>query len=347
MHLVAGDYQGSGVIIDKDKGLILTNAHVAAPSSTGLGIYTVTFADEQPENPDEIQVDVSTGRDQSAEPRFQAEVLAVDGYLDVAVIQIKHRLSGAKIDDNDLKGLTEVPLGSSDAVRTVDAIDFWGYPAASESPAPSFTAGVVSGPVPDPRLDNDRAVLNTDVKISPGNSGGPAVNADGHVVGVATWQTFDEEGSEAFSRIRPIDLAKPVIDAAKSGKTYTSPYTKAGPANADAELVLRPADPGSMNSIAEGCADGTFSVPAALQFQISGFPGGEHTDVAAAVYQEQGDGELVKIASARTAYETKIPKKGCITVTFGDKALPSGDAVVKLGVGGDLKIAYRAKITFP
>ncbi|WP_107764282.1 FHA domain-containing protein [Nocardioides terrigena] len=336
VFLVADGRTGSGVVFDRERGLILTNAHVAAPSAVGLGIFLTEFADEQPPNPKRIRVDVSDGLDKSAEPRFYATVVAVDGYLDVAVLQIDRKLSGAPAEAEDLADLTEVSLGSSADVRTSDPISFFGYPDVAESVAPTFTSGVVAGPVQDDRLDEFRAVINTTAAISPGNSGGPAVDESGTVVGVATWETFDR-GGEAFSRIRPIDLARPVIDAAVAGEAYTSPWTVPGPPSAkDTKLFY--STPATTGAVTEGCRSARSGAsPTAISVDYTGFPGGEHTDVAAAFYSQDGAGGWEMVAESETVYPTKLPRDGCMTLTF-DTDLPPGSYLFKLGVGGDLRI---------
>lgn len=340
VQLITDDSGGSGVVIDKAKGLILTNAHVAAPSAPGLGAFLGEFSDEQLPNPQQIRVDVSDGLDESAEPRFFAELVAADGYLDVAVIQIRSKLSGAPAEADDLAQLTEVPLGDSDDLGTSDQISFYGYPDASESSAPTYTTGVVSGPVQDERLDEFRAVINTTADISPGNSGGPAVDDSGHVIGVATWRTFDDRGETAFSRIRPINLAKPVIDAAVAGDAYRSPWAERGPRTAKVPFWDYGAagDPGS---VAEGCQrSGPGADPTALIVDYEGFPRGKHTDVMAALYQPDGDG-WSPVAYSSTSYPTKLPPKGCLTLTFTSD-VPRGTYRLKIGVGGDLRVVVDA-----
>ena len=61
--------------------------------------------------------------------------------------------------------------------------------------APSVTYGRISGF----KLDvNERWVIQTDASISWGNSGGPAFNRDGEVIGLATFITTSLEGDEAI-----------------------------------------------------------------------------------------------------------------------------------------------------
>ena len=190
VRLVLPEWRGSGTIIDAHKGLILTNAHVAAPSATGMAVARSRFADELEANPTKIEVLVTEGRDQSAEPRFYGHVVAVDGYLDVAVVQIDTTLTGARVTQSDLDQLAEVPIGDSDSAHSGDSVLAIGYPGASESTAPTLTSGIVSGVVDDPRLATNRAQINIDATIAPGSSGGLAADSRrthrrGHDVGPA------------------------------------------------------------------------------------------------------------------------------------------------------------------
>jgi pSer/pThr/pTyr-binding forkhead associated (FHA) protein len=340
VQLITEDGGGSGVVIDRDQGLILTNAHVAAPSAPGLGAFLGEFSDEQDPNPDRIRVDVSDGLDESAEPRFWAELVAVDGYLDVAVVRIRSKLSGAPAEEDDLAELTEVPLGDSDELGTSEEVAFYGYPEASDSAAPTYTTGVVSGPVQDERLDEFRAVINTTADISAGNSGGPAVDETGHVIGVATWRTFDDRGETAFSRIRPINLAKPLIDAAVAGDAYRSPWVTRGPRSAKVPFWDYGV-PGSTGEVEAGCetADPGAS-PTTLVVDYKGFPRGEHTDVMAALYAPSGT-DWTPVAYSFSPYPTKLPPKGCMTLTFSTD-VPPGTYRLKVGVGGDLRVVVDA-----
>lgn len=330
-----GGWRGSGVIIDAEKGLILTNAHVAAPSALGLAVYMTEFADEQAENPSRLRIDVSGGLDESAEARFYAKVVAVDGYLDVAVLQIETKLSGAPTDEDDLAGLTSVPLGDSDELSTSDDVSFYGYPGAAGSTAPTFTNGVVAGSVQDDRLDEFRAEINTTAAISGGNSGGPAVDESGKLVGLATW----EGPEEAFSIIRPINLARPVIDAAVNGERYTSPWSERGPREARMPL-WNYAEPGPDGRVTSGCTDtAAGGDPTTIRMEYNGFSRGPHTDVAAALYVPVGE-DLRRVATSITTYPTKLPVRGCLTFTF-DIDVPPGTYHLKIGVGGDLRLVVN------
>ena len=110
VRLVAADRAGSGTIIDATRGLILTNAHVVAPDALGTGVRDVTFAGDLDVGPREVDVLVAPELEKAAEPRFVAEIVAVDGYLDLAVLQITKTVGGQLIEpgSDDLDGLVDV-----------------------------------------------------------------------------------------------------------------------------------------------------------------------------------------------------------------------------------------------
>lgn len=121
---------------------------------------------------------------------------------DVAVI---------KIPANDLP---TVSLGDSEAVRVQDVVMVIGYPAtasatlgsnsylSSESDlVPSATDGHISALK---TTSNGTPVLQTDVAITHGNSGGPAFNQNGQVIGIAT---FGSQEAAGFNFLVPINTA--------------------------------------------------------------------------------------------------------------------------------------------
>ena len=130
---------------------------------------------------------------------------------DIAVLQIARR------------NVPVLPLGDSDTVRIGEAIWAVGYPAVASS-----TDEVIGGwlsrdsdleatvnPGQITALKSDRTnkpVLQTNVAIYKGNSGGPAVNQNGDVIGISTWGHTD---AEAIKFLVPINLAKEMLAAAK------------------------------------------------------------------------------------------------------------------------------------
>lgn len=145
--ILTEDGQGSGVIWGED-GTIVTNQHVVG----NAGEVTVAFAD---------------GR------REDAEVIASDEVVDLAVIQAER---------DDLPA-ADFEIGLPDIGELAVAI---GTPLGFEN---TVTAGVISGlqrSIPGSASQTQALVdlIQTDAAISPGNSGGALVNAEGKVIGI-------------------------------------------------------------------------------------------------------------------------------------------------------------------
>jgi putative serine protease PepD len=226
---------GSGTILNKS-GLILTNAHVAAPTTQG-----------EAADPDALAVALVQSEDKAPVFSYFAEVRAADGFLDMAVIQIVSTVDSTSIDANSLN-LPYVPLGDSDAVHVGDNVNIFGFPSIGGETI-TYTAGNVSGFTAEEQI-GDRAWIKTDATISGGNSGGLASNDNAQIIGIPTiaasgadrditdcrvvqdtngdGQLTDQDTcipiGGFINGIRPINLAAPLIKAAQGGQSYVSPY---------------------------------------------------------------------------------------------------------------------------
>ena len=145
------DGLGTGVVVVED-GTILTNLHVVA----GVNRLQVVFADGT-ESP--------------------ADLVSVRPDQDLAVIR-------AHVLPDDLIPAT---LRSTQDLRMGDRVVAVGFPFAI---GPSLTSGIVSGLAREYRNPEGERVLSNliqfDAAANPGNSGGPLVTEDGHVVGIVT-----------------------------------------------------------------------------------------------------------------------------------------------------------------
>lgn len=112
----------------------------------------------------------------------------------------------------DQEPLQTVPLGSATDIGTGDDIFVIGYPnyqiqdffeEQSGTLEPTLTSGVVSA---RRRLNSGVNTIQTDAAINNGNSGGPMYNADGEVVGIATFGPADE-GIQEIQFGLPVDIA--------------------------------------------------------------------------------------------------------------------------------------------
>ena len=139
---------GSGVIIDSEKGFILTNNHVVA-------------------DVDEIRIKLIDKRE------FEATVVGTDPKSDVAVLQI------------DAKDLIDIKLGDSDKMRVGEWVMAVGSPF-SENLIHTVTTGIVSALGRSNILNSQsyEDFIQTDAAINPGNSGGALLNMNGELIGI-------------------------------------------------------------------------------------------------------------------------------------------------------------------
>ncbi len=179
--------QGSGVVIDAGRGLVLTNAHVV----DAVDAVAVTLAD---------------GRE------LDGSVVGSDPVTDLAVVKIRAP-----------RDLQAAPLGDSEALEVGDWAIALGSPYGLER---TVTLGIVSSlhrdinslGFADKRLD----LIQTDAAINPGNSGGPLINAAGQVIGINTLVRSGPGAGLGFAI--PINLARRVATQLAEGGQVVHPY---------------------------------------------------------------------------------------------------------------------------
>jgi len=109
-----------------------------------------------------------------------------------------------------------VPLGDDSLLNTGDRLFAVGYPAPatfnsalSEDSVtePTLTAGIVSA---RKIMTGGWSVIQTDAAITHGNSGGPVLDADGRVIGIATFGPVDDNGNEVagFNFVVPTSVVR-------------------------------------------------------------------------------------------------------------------------------------------
>ncbi|MBD3920382.1 trypsin-like peptidase domain-containing protein [Paenibacillus sp. PR3] len=118
-----------------------------------------------------------------------------------------------KIDEDNLP---TVPLGDDSALRTGDQIYVIGYPgAATFNPMlaeesiveSSLTSGLISA---RKTMPGGWDILQVDAAMTHGNSGGPVFNAQGEVIGVATFGSIDSNNGaevQGMNFVIPINIA--------------------------------------------------------------------------------------------------------------------------------------------
>ena len=175
---------GSGVIISED-GLVLTNAHVIAGSTT-------------------MRVTLHDGQEQDA------TLVGSFPDDDIALIRLAQP-----------EGLVPAVLGSSADIVVGDPVVAIGNALNLGGP-PSVTEGIVSAKDRNIQTSEGtlRNLIQTDAAINPGNSGGPLLNAQGQVVGINT-AIIDDAQNIGFAI--SIDLLKPLIEDLKEGRGDITP----------------------------------------------------------------------------------------------------------------------------
>lgn len=350
-------YSGSGTIISPT-GLILTNAHVASPASQG----------NTSEEPDALAVGLIDAEDKPPVFLYFAKVKAVDGYLDLAVIQVTTTLDGADVTPASLN-LPSVQLGNSDNLHVGDHISIYGFPGIGGETI-TFTSGSVSGFTSEQSL-GDRAWIKTDATIAGGNSGGLAANDAGYIVGVPTSASAGTGGNVTDCRViqdtngdgvidsrdtcipiggfinglRPVNLALPLIRAAQSGQEYASPYGGPGPSGA--------AGSGNETFGKISWYTGTGGADCKLKDPVSSFP--SNTDSVAAAFDFSGMTDGEPAAEKWTVdgqelysnqYDWNLGNQGhTFTCLYnGQDPMPNGNYHLELYAGQNLSLLAQADV---
>jgi Do/DeqQ family serine protease len=164
---------GSGVIVDAQQGLVVTNNHVV-------------------EHADEIAVTLADGR------RFQATRVGADADTDVAVIKIPAR------------SLAALPLGDSDRLEVGDFVVAIGNPFGLGQ---TVTSGIVSAlRRTGLGIKGYEDFIQTDAPINPGNSGGALVNLRGELIGINTAIIGPSGGNVGIGFAIPANMVRDVMD---------------------------------------------------------------------------------------------------------------------------------------
>ncbi|MCV3301191.1 serine endoprotease DegP [Pantoea ananatis] len=161
---------GSGVIINAEKGYVVTNNHVVNDAT-------------------KIQVKLSDGRS------YDAKVIGKDPSSDIALIQ----LEGAK-------NLTAIKMADSDNLRVGDYTVAIGNPYGLGE---TVTSGIVSALGRSGlNVENYENFIQTDAAINRGNSGGALVNLNGELIGINTAILAPDGGNIGIGFAIPSNMVK-------------------------------------------------------------------------------------------------------------------------------------------
>jgi Do/DeqQ family serine protease len=163
---------GSGVIIDAEKGYIVTNNHVINGA-------------------DDIQIGLSDGRE------VKAKLIGTDPESDIALLQI------------EAKNLTGIKQTDSEDIRVGDFAVAIGNPFGLGQ---TVTSGIVSAlgrsGLGIEQLEN---FIQTDAAINSGNSGGALVNLNGELMGINTAIVAPSGGNVGIGFAIPANMVNNLV----------------------------------------------------------------------------------------------------------------------------------------
>ncbi len=168
---------GSGVIVDSQKGYIITNAHVIQYAKT----ITVTLNDGS---------------------RVDAKLLGADEDSDLAILQIK------------AKNLPYLPIGDSSKLHVGDFVAAVGNPFGLNSfgNSQTVTLGIISAlQRSELNIEGIENFIQTDAAINPGNSGGALLNMHGELIGISTAILAPYAGNVGIGFAIPVNMAMDVM----------------------------------------------------------------------------------------------------------------------------------------
>ena len=164
---------GSGVIVDVDRGYIITNHHVV-------------------ERADEIKVFTKDGDE------YLAEIVGSDRGTDIAVLKIEPS-----------EDLVAIDLGDSSSLRVGDFALAIGAPFGLSQ---TVTSGIISA-LGRPQMTSDGfgEMIQTDAAINPGNSGGALIDMDGNLVGIPSSIFTRGGGNIGIGFAIPVNTVKNIM----------------------------------------------------------------------------------------------------------------------------------------
>jgi serine protease Do len=179
-----GTATGAGFLVDRERGWILTNAHVAGRSPSAIQIRFNGY------------------------PYERAEKIYVDNHLDVAILRIEPSKIPKNVIAAPLQCAAEYPPGR--------AVIAFGHPWSLDYTA---TRGIISGV----KISQGAEALQTDAALNPGNSGGPLIDAETGLIAGINVASIAGPGTEGLHFAIPIKLVCTILDILKRDKEPAPP----------------------------------------------------------------------------------------------------------------------------
>jgi putative serine protease PepD len=260
--------------------------------------------------------------------------VAVDGYLDLAVVQIYATSSGQPVDPNSLH-LPYLPVGNVSTLQLDQPVTVLGFPGVAQSDSITVTSGVVSTFVPDPlqHVNDQRFELETTARVAHGNSGGAAINNAGQLIGVPSL-AIPGEGNDVSWRLRSVAEAQGLIASARDHTTY---HSKILVQLTGSEQVTQIGVGASAQDACAGSPELPASNSAVFGISYTRFPIG--LDIAMVIALP--DGTAVTVPGGGLPQATATTGSGCFSFNLsadqlGLATLPAGTYQVQLLAGPNL-----------
>ncbi len=163
---------GSGVLIDRQNGLVVTNHHVIEGSETVVVFFPVELQDK-------LVQDKEYYLNHIQQHGIKAKVVAADATRDIAILQLP------MVPKHAVEISVGLPAEPGDMVHSI------GNPGTSGA-LWIYTNGYVRANYYK-RVDSNRMqVVESSSPVNPGDSGGPMLNDEGQLVGLT--QSFMKNG---------------------------------------------------------------------------------------------------------------------------------------------------------
>ena len=173
---------GSGFVVSTD-GLIVTAAHVVA-DARAVAVHAMGVMGPLP-----------------------ARVLHVDEMRDVAFLRVSHQFS-------EIARLAEAGV----QLKVREDVYAIGFPLDGTRADPQSSRGVVSGRLPDGRLQ-------LSISLNPGNSGGPVIGPQDQVFGIVSARVDPSAGAEGLAAAVSLDAFRDRAVAEMATPTRIAPFS--------------------------------------------------------------------------------------------------------------------------
>jgi len=191
VEILHADGGGTGVLLT-DSGFVLTNYHVVE-QAVDAGTWTAVSP----------LIGLTVEPTEGSRVRLLARIVAHNKELDMALMQVESDLYGNPLPDD--YRFPAIARGDPRAVMIGDPIFVLGYPDAGSlgtRVSITLTRGIVSGF----ERRGDTLLIKTDADIASGNSGGPVMNENFEVIGIATEAISEEFGNSQIGYVWPLWL---------------------------------------------------------------------------------------------------------------------------------------------